>query len=98
MPEHYGKNGSRKGAAAASLLNRLDAVSELVDQERYWEARGALSGKRWTEDLDLADVPPPLLEKAQQFVNAACDELTGHDVNPQIARNYLLQARRALTG
>ena len=98
MPEYRFQNGSTRGAGADSLLSRLDAVSALVDDERYWEARGAIAGKRWTADLDLSDVPPPLLEKAQQFVDAACDELTGHDVNPQMARNYLLQARRALTG
>lgn len=97
MREYNRQSGSRK-AGADLLLSRLDAASGLVDDERYWDARGSLYGRRWTEDLDVSTVPPHLLDKAQQFVDAACDELTGHDVNPQVARNYLLQARRALTG
>lgn len=97
MREFNRQEGSGK-AGTDLLLRRLDTASGLVDDERYWDARGALYGRRWTEDLDLSAVPPQLLEKAQQFVDAACDELTGHDVNPQVARNYLLQARRALTG
>ena len=80
------------------LLARLDRASGLVDDERYWDARGALYGRRWTEDLDVSCVSPQVLQRAQQFVDAACDALTGHDVHPQVARNYLLQARRALTG
>ena len=97
MPEFNRQRGSGKSGADL-LLMRLDAASGLVDDERYWDARGALYGKRWTEDLDLSEVPPQVLQKAQQFVDAACDALTGHDVNAQVARNYLLQARRALTG
>lgn len=97
MREYDRQNERRSGSGAKSLLSRLDAVSGLVDDERYWEARGALYGKRWTEDVDLSAVPPDLLMKAQQFVDAAADELSGHDVNPHLARTYLLQARRILT-
>lgn len=98
MREYNWQNESGGSSGARSLLNRLDAVSGLVDDERYWEARGALYGKRWTEDVDVSGVPAELLKKAQQFVDAAADELSGHDVNPHLARNYLLQARRALMG
>ena len=98
MREYNWQNDSRSRGGTESLLRRLDAVSGLVDDERYWDARGALYGKRWTDDLDLATIPVGVLEKAQQFVDAACDELTGHDVNPNLVRNYLFQARRALTG
>jgi len=98
MREYKSQSDYGSGGGAKSLLSRLDAVSGLVDDERYWEARGALYGKRWREDLDLSALPPEVLEKAQQFVDAACDELTRHDVNPHLARTYLLQARRVLTG
>jgi hypothetical protein len=98
MREHNRQSDYGSGGGAKSLLSRLDAVSGLVDDERYWEARGALYGKRWRQDLDLSGLAPEVLEKAQQFVDAACDELAGHDVNPHLARTYLLQARRVLTG
>jgi hypothetical protein len=98
MREHKSRSDVSRRGGGESLLGRLDAVSGLVDDERYWDARGALYGKRWTEDLDLSQVPTDVLSRAQQFVDAACDELTGHDVNANLVRNYLFQARRALTG
>jgi hypothetical protein len=98
MVEYNWEGDIRSRGGPESLLRRLDAASALVDDERYWEARGALHGKRWTEDLDLTTVPADVLGKAQQFVAAACDELTGRDVNANLVRNYLFQARRALTG
>ena len=91
------RKGGRVGATE-SLLSRIDAVSELIDDERYWEARSALFGKRWADDLDLSAVPPDALAKAQQWLGGACDALSGHDRDPNLASNYLLQARRALTG
>ena len=98
MREYNSPNDVRSRGGGESLLVRLDAVSGLVDDERYWEARGALFGKRWRDDLDLSQVPTDVLSKAQEFVDAACTELTAHDVNPNLVRNYLFQARRALTG
>ena len=92
------REGARRTGATESLLSRIDAVSELIDEERYWEARSALFGKRWADDLDLSDVPPEALQKAQQWLGGACDALSGHDLDPHLASNYLLQARRALTG
>ena len=97
MREYKSPNDVHSGGGE-SLLRRLDAVSNLVDEERYWQARDALYGERWTEDLDLPDVPPAVLSKAKGFVDAAWYELTAQEVNPNLVRNYIFQARRALTG
>ena len=97
MREHDWQGEGRGRAAKESLLSRIDAVSELIDDERYWEARSALFGRRWADDLDLSAVPADALAKAQQWLGGACDALSGHDLDPQLASNYLLQARRALT-
>ena len=89
--------GSKVGAEE-SLLNRIDAVSTLIDEERYWEARSALFDGKWAVDLDLTLVRPDRLAKAQQFLGAACDALSGHDLDPLLASNFLFKARRSLTG
>ena len=98
MREYDWRGEGGRTRAAESLLSRIDAVSTLIDEERYWEARSALFGQRWAEDLDLSGVPPDALAKAQQWLGGACDALSGHDRDPTLASNYLLQARRALTG
>jgi hypothetical protein len=98
MREHDWRSEGRGAGVTESLLSRIDAVSELIDDERYWEARSALFGRRWAQDLDLSGVPAGALAKAQQWLDGACDALSGHDVDPGVASNYLLQARRALTG
>jgi hypothetical protein len=98
MREHERQSKGGRVGAMESLLSRIDAVSELIDDERYWEARSALFERRWADDLDLSTLPADALAKAQQWLGGACDALSGHDRDPQLASNYLLQARRALTG
>ena len=97
MRENDRQTKGGRGGPTESLLSRIDAVSELIDHERYWEARSALFERRWADDLDLSGVPADALERAQQWLGGACDALSGHDRDPQLASNYLLQARRALT-
>lgn len=97
MREYDWRGEGGRTRAAESLLSRIDAVSTLIDEERFWEARSALFGRRWAEDLDLTDIAPEALAKAEQWLGGACDALSGHDLDPQLASNYLLQARRSLT-
>ena len=81
---------------AASLLGRLDAVSMLVDEGKYWKASEALYGSRWLEGLDTTGVPPLPLKRAQQWIDAARDALRTADVDVHLVQRLLLEARRAL--
>jgi hypothetical protein len=81
---------------AVAILNRLDAVSSLVDEGKYWKASEALYGRRWLDDLDLTGVPTSPLKHAQQWIDAAHDALRTHDVDVHLVQHLLLEARRAI--
>jgi hypothetical protein len=82
---------------AELLLNRLDAISELLDDQRYAEARDQLYGRRWLAGLEVEGVPTEALRWAQQWIDTAFDSLSEPHLDPALARNALLQVRRVLT-
>ena len=61
MRDYDRRSGGAGAGAAELLLSRIDAVSTLIDEERYWEARSVLFGKTWAEDLDLSLIDPEAL-------------------------------------
>ena len=83
-------------SVAATMLNRIDAVSLLIDEGKYWKASEALYGERWLDGLDLSAVPPGPRKGAQQWINAAHDVLRSGDVDRELVESLLLEARRAL--
>jgi hypothetical protein len=86
--------GVPEGSAARLLADRLDAISALIDKGPLWEAREALSGRRWLSGIDVTDMPDQLLRRAQQWVDAAHDELRTSSPDANLAHHVLLQARR----
>lgn len=82
--------------APALLLQRLDRIAELIDSERYADAREKLRGTRWLMDVDVATIPGQVLKRAQQWVDTGHDALSGSDLDFSLARNALLQARRVI--
>jgi DNA-binding response OmpR family regulator len=82
--------------AAAVLLKRLDSIAQLIDEERYPDARDRLRGDRWRADLDLRGIPADVLKRAQQWVDTGYDALAGFHVDAALALNALLQVRRLL--
>ncbi|MBW3630754.1 MAG: response regulator [Gemmatimonadetes bacterium] len=84
-------------STASLLLNRLDSIAELIDQDRYADAREKLRGPRWLEDLDVQGIPLPVLKRAQQWIDTGHDALAGPDLDVGLARNALLQVRRVIS-
>jgi hypothetical protein len=95
MDSNPSKGVPRPGVAA-SLLSRIDAASELIDEGKYWKASELLYGKRWLDGIDLTGVPEIPLKRAQQWIDAAHDILRSSDIDVHLLQTILLEARRAL--
>ena len=88
-------DGSGAGNGKVVLLARIDAVAERVDTGDYLGARVLLRG--WRSGADVTDIPGSVLDRAQQWVDGAYAALSDGEPDPLVARNALLQIRRALT-
>ena len=96
MGDLYWRKDDPGTSVAASLLSRLDYVSQSVDEGKYSKASERLSGRRWLEGLDLTGVPEAPLKRAQQWIDAAHDALRSPPVDVPLVQRLLLEARRAL--
>jgi hypothetical protein len=96
MGEFRWRKAAPGTSVAVSLQGRLDDVSTLVDEGKYWKASEALYGRRWLDELDLVNVPPVPIKRAQQWIDAAHDALRTPDVDVHLVQRLLLEARRAL--
>jgi hypothetical protein len=77
------------------LLARIDAIAELVDRGQYLGARALL--QTWRSGTDAGEVRTEILDRAEQWVDAAYAALSDGEPDPMLARDTLLQIRRALT-
>jgi hypothetical protein len=98
MGKDEGGPDSRRRAAAEILLQRADSIADLVDGGRYADARGELNGKRWLAHVDTDALPAEVLDRAQQWIDAAYDALSGSNPDARHAHHILLQLRRVITG
>ncbi|MBW3631283.1 MAG: response regulator [Gemmatimonadetes bacterium] len=92
-----GMNPQLARSTVAALLNSLDSIAELIDLERFAEARERLRGRRWLADTDVRHVPPQIVTRVQQWIDTGHEALCGSDLDIGLARNTLLQARRVIT-
>ena len=81
---------------AVTLLDRLDAISVLIDEGKLLRASEALAGRRWLAGVDLRGVPDAPLKRAQQWIDAAHDTLHSPPIDVHLLQTILLEARRAL--
>ncbi|MBW3627943.1 MAG: hypothetical protein KY464_01480 [Gemmatimonadetes bacterium] len=81
---------------AALLLDRLDAISVLIEEGKFLRASEALTGRRWLEGVNLTGVPEGPLRRAQQWIDAAHDTLHSPPIDVHLLQTILLEARRSL--
>lgn len=81
-----------------TLIERLDAAATFIEEKEYLKARERLYGRRWLTNVDVDGVPIEVLKRAQQWIDATHDALTGSDPDVSLARNTLFEARRVISG
>lgn len=92
------RDGSRGSGVAELLLARVDSIGDLIERDRFAEAREALNGRKWLGEVETGDLPPELIRRAQQWIDAGHDALGGSEPDAMLARNILIQLRRVLQG
>lgn len=78
---------------ATSMVAWIDQRLVEVQEGRGDFAREAIESGRWRGELDLAGLPPPILEQAADALQAAADTLRDPAAPPDGAIDALLVAR-----
>lgn len=79
--------------AGTSMVAWIDRLLVQVQDGRGEVAREAIESGHWRAELDLAGLPPPILEQAARALQAAADTLRGPGASADAAVEALLVAR-----